>query len=184
MKNSDEDALISRAIAQDQQAFNDLFNKHWDAVFSYLLQRTQNEATAEEIAIETFAKSFDNIVSYNSKYNFQGWLITIAKNTQIDRYRKESNQQELEENIDDSEHLELASPNLNPEEHLISNQSLDRILLHIQNLKKEYRNILNLRYFEGMSYKEMGVVLDQPVNTIKVKLFRAKKMLASSIKNE
>ena len=53
-----------------------------------------------------------------------------------------------------------------------------------QNLKKEYRNILNLRYFEGMSYKEMGVVLDQPVNTIKVKLFRAKKMLASSIKNE
>ena len=105
MKNSDEDALISRAIAYDQQAFNDLFNKHWDAVFSYLLQRTQNEAIAEEIAIETFAKSFDNIVSYNSKYNFQGWLIIIAKNTQIDRYREESNQQELEENIDDSEHL-------------------------------------------------------------------------------
>ncbi|MDB4612777.1 sigma-70 family RNA polymerase sigma factor, partial [Flavobacteriaceae bacterium] len=66
-----------------------------------------------------------------------------------------------------------------PEELMISNQDLDLILRHIKSLKIEYRTILRLRYFEDLSYKEIEAQLGESASTVRVKLFRAKKMLAT-----
>jgi RNA polymerase sigma-70 factor (ECF subfamily) len=62
---------------------------------------------------------------------------------------------------------------------MISNQDLDLILRHIKSLKIEYRTILRLRYFEDLSYKEIEAQLGESASTVRVKLFRAKKMLAT-----
>ena len=72
----------------------------------------------------------------------------------------------------------------NPEELMIANQNLDQILEHIKSMKKEFRNLIKMRYFEDMSFKEMETILNQSQNTIRVKLFRAKKMLANLLKGE
>ena len=62
---------------------------------------------------------------------------------------------------------------------MISNQDLDLILTHVKSLKTEYRTILKMRYFEDLSYKEIETQLGESSSTVRVKLFRAKKMLAS-----
>lgn len=56
---------------------------------------------------------------------------------------------------------------------------MDHILEHIQSMKEEYRNLIRMRYFENLSLREIEVLLQEPATTIRVKLFRAKKMLAN-----
>ena len=67
---------------------------------------------------------------------------------------------------------------------MIANQNLEKILYYIKSMKKEYRNLLRMRYFEDLSLKEIEDKLDEPPTTIRVKLFRAKKMLANMLESE
>ena len=67
---------------------------------------------------------------------------------------------------------------------MIIDQNLDEILFAIKSLKNEYRKILQLRFFEDKSYKAISKIMNQPLNTVKVKILRAKKVLAEKLKNE
>ena len=67
---------------------------------------------------------------------------------------------------------------------MIENQNLELVLTLIKSLKKEYRIILKLRYFEDLSYKEIEEKLNESASTVRVKIFRAKKMLASLLKKD
>ena len=88
MKKIVENEVIKKAKKNDQNAFNILFNSYWDAVYSFLNSRVSNTNLAEELAIETFAKAFDRLYSFNENQPFVAWILTIAKNHHIDRYRK------------------------------------------------------------------------------------------------
>ena len=181
MDSFDYKSEIEKAKRNDQKAFNQLFDIFWDPLFNFLLKRTNNKNKAEEIAIESFAKAFDNLDSYNFNYDFKNWLFSIAKNHHIDQYRKKNVLDKFTSNIDDPIHSDLISLNYNPEDELINTQKIENILSHIKKLKKDYRILIKMRYFEGMTYKEMEEKINTPLNTIKVKLFRAKKILIQSI---
>ena len=181
MDSFDYKSKIEKAKKNDQKAFNQLFDIFWDPLFNFLLKRTNNKNKAEEIAIESFAKAFDNLDSYNFNYDFKNWLFSIAKNHNIDQYRKKNILDKFTSNIDDPIHSDLISLNYNPEDELINTQKIENILSHIKKLKKDYRILIKMRYFEGMTYKEMEEKINTPLNTIKVKLFRAKKILIQSI---
>ncbi len=184
MDSFDYKNVIEKAKKNDQKAYNQLFDIFWDSLFNFLLKRTNNKNQAEELSIETFAKAFDNLNSYNKKFNFKNWLFSIAKNHHIDHYRKKNVLDKLTSNIDDPLHSDLISLTQNPEDQLINTQNIESILSHLKNLKKDYRVLLKLRYFEGMAYKEIEKKLNVPLNTVKVKLFRAKKILIQSIEKD
>jgi RNA polymerase sigma factor (sigma-70 family) len=176
--------IISQAQQGSQRAFNALFDAHWDTVFRFLFQRTQNELLADELAMETFAKAFDNIQSYKSDFSFNTWLLTIAKNNQIDQIRKIKNYPLTPtEDLDGlSQKHENASPS--PEEIFIQQQQSDKLLMRIKNLPETYRTILRLRYFDGLNYQQIEKKLNLTPSLVKVRLFRAKKMLAQAIAND
>ena len=184
MNTIEVNECILRARKNDQTAYNTIFNFYWDSVFSYLLQRTSNENEAEEIAIETFTKAFDRLDLYDSDQPFISWIITVAKNHHIDRYRRSKNFKisYVEDEIDLS--FTLQSESLSPEELMISDQNLDHLLKQIRLLKKQYRSLLILRYFENKSLKEIEAEIKEPASRIRVKLFRAKKMLATLLERE
>ena len=180
----EEKSLIFKAKKNDQKAFNILFNKNWDYLYNFQLKRVGNNQIAEEISIETFAKAFDKLESFNNKYKFKTWLITISKNLHLDQLRKEKTKSFNPEVIIEDPSNILIDSNPSPEEGMIIDQSLDQILLTIKSLKNEYRQILQLRFFEDRSYKAISKIMNQPLNTIKVKILRAKKILAEKLKNE
>ena len=184
MNTIEVNECILKARKNDQTAYNTIFNFYWDSVFSYLLQRTSNENEAEEIAIETFTKAFDRLDLYDSDQPFISWIITLAKNHHIDRYRRLKNFKisYVEDEIDLS--YTLQSESLSPEELMISDQNLDHLLKQIRLLKKQYRSLLILRYFENKSLKEIEAEIKEPASRIRVKLFRAKKMLATLLERE
>ena len=79
---------INLAKENNQNAFSYLLNKYWDDVYNFQLKRIKNESNAEDITIESFSKAFEKINTYNDKYLFKTWLITISKNLHIDQVRK------------------------------------------------------------------------------------------------
>jgi len=174
---------ISLAIEGDQTAFTFLLNHFWNEVFNFILKRTSNEADAEDITIETFAKAFDKLISYNEKYAFNTWLIAIAKNVHIDLIRKRKNAHFLELNNDDEEqyYKNIADETPSIEDELIRKQNLNTLLNLIKQLKPHYQEVIQLRYFQELSYNEIAEILEEPLNNVKIKLLRARKLLLEII---
>lgn len=178
-----EEAIL-RAKKNDQKAFNYLLDIYWDDVYGFQLKRTHNENDAEDITIQTFSKAFDKIDTFDEKYTFKTWLITISKNIHIDLLRKEKNSITHIISKDDREVFQVADESPSAEDKLITEQHLAKLLRDIKKLKPHYQEVINLRYFQELSYKEISKELDEPMNNVKVKLLRAKKLLAEIIREK
>ena len=173
---------IQKAILGDQVAFTFLLDFYWNEVYGYMLKRTENETDTDDIVIETFAKAFDKISTYNPEFGFNTWLITIAKNVHIDMLRKKKSALFLEITDDeDSIANQILDETPTVEDKLITEQNLSKLLQQIKKLKPAYQEVIQLRYFQEMTYQEMAEQLNEPLNNIKIKLLRAKKLLAEII---
>ncbi|MDO5979947.1 RNA polymerase sigma factor [Flavivirga spongiicola] len=173
---------IKRAKENDQKAFNYLLDLFWDDVYGFQLKRVQNENDAEDITIQTFSKAFDKIGTFDDNYKFKTWLITISKNIHIDLLRKEKNSISQIVSNDDKSVYQILDESPSPEDILITDQHLAKLLRDIKKLKPRYQEVINLRYFQELSYKEICQKLGEPINNVKVKLLRAKKLLAEIIR--
>ncbi len=148
-----------------------------------MLVRTENEADTDDITIETFAKAFEKIKTYNPEFQFNTWLIAIAKNVHVDMIRKRKSSPFITlDNIENSEFLNLPDTSLSAEDELIQEQNLARLLQYIKELKPHYQEVIQLRYFQEMSYQEIADKLEQPLSNVKIRILRAKNLLAEIIR--
>ena len=161
-------------------SFDNLLNSNWDYVYNYLLKKTSNEYISEEITIKSFSKAFEKIKMYDSKYNFKTWLISIAKNNYSDYLKKKK----LLFKEVNSQKIESIVSEINPEQDLINRENYDNLNSKIDELKPMYRDMIKYRYLEDLSIQEISKKLNQPVNTVKIKIFRAKKLLSDKLKSE
>ncbi|MBC7606573.1 MAG: sigma-70 family RNA polymerase sigma factor [Burkholderiales bacterium] len=176
---------IEKAKRGDQFAFTFLLNHYWNEVYGFMLKRTENETNAEDITIETFAKAFDKIASYNSEFQFNTWLIAIAKNVHIDLLRKKKSSLFIDiTDEEDYQAYNVADTSPSAEDVLITEQNLSQLLQYIKELKPHYQEVIQLRYFQELSYQEIADQLGEPLNNVKIKLLRAKKLLAEIIQKK
>ncbi|MCB0372365.1 MAG: sigma-70 family RNA polymerase sigma factor [Muricauda sp.] len=175
---------IKRAREGNQIAFSTLLDTFWNDVYGFQLLRTKNENDAEDITIRTFSRAFDKIDTFDESYEFKTWLITISKNLHVDliRKRKKNLLGEMDSRGDEVKKVLDETPTV--EDRLITEQNLANLLQDIKKLKPHYQKVINLRYFHEMSYADIAKELNEPVNNIKVKLLRAKKLLAEIIKKK
>lgn len=172
---------ISKAKQNNQVAFNFLLDTFWNDVYAFQLKRTENENDAEDITIQTFSKAFDKIDTFDDNYKFKTWLITISKNIHIDLVRKQKKIIQNTSKDNDEHYFEIIDDSPTPEDKIITEQNLANLLRDIKKLKPHYQKVINLRYFQELSYKEISEELNEPINNVKVKLLRAKKLLAAII---
>jgi RNA polymerase sigma factor (sigma-70 family) len=173
--------LITKAKSNDQFAFKSLLELFWNDVYMFLLNKTGNENNAEDLTLQTFSKAFNKIHQYNSDYPFKTWIISISRNLFIDNYRKNKKDILVLEDANSKEFLELTNEEQLNEDHLINEQNLANLLSAIKQLKPHYQKVIQLRFFQEYSYKEIAEELEEPINNIKVKLLRAKKLLLDSL---
>jgi RNA polymerase sigma-70 factor, ECF subfamily len=174
---------IGKAKEGDQKSFSFLLNTFWNNVYSFQMLRTKDENEAEDITIRTFTKAFDKIASFDESYEFKTWLITISKNIHIDLLRKQKSRViHQSQHEEESGLYELPDDAPTAEDKLIKEQNLASLLEDIKKLKPHYQQVINLRYFQELTYEEISNELHEPLNSIKVKLLRARKLLAEVIK--
>ena len=177
--------FIEKAKLGDQIAFTYLLDHYWNEVYGFMLKRTENETVAEDISIETFAKAFDKIASYNNEFQFNTWLIAIAKNVHIDLLRKKKSSHFIEiTDEEDQQAYNVADSSPSAEDDLISEQNLSRLLQFIKELKPNYQEVIQMRYFQELTYQEIADKIGEPLSNVKIKLLRAKKLLAAIIEGK
>ena len=173
---------ITLAKSGNQAAFRFLLDHFWNEVYGFQLKRVNDEYEAEDITIETFSKAFDKIDSFDPKYALNTWLITISKHIQIDKSRKKkASIHSRTTDTDDERVHRIADISPTPEDKLITEQNLAELLQFIKQLKPHYQDVINLRYFQEMSYNEIAEYLEEPLSNVKVRLLRAKKLLSEII---
>lgn len=172
--------VISRAKKGDQNAFTFLLNTFWKDVYRFQFSKSGNEDDAEDITIKTFARAFDKLDTYDEQYSFKNWLITISSNIFVDHTRSKRTET-ISIHKERSKVHGIVDEKPSPDDLLIQEQNLLQLKNYIQQLKPHYQQMIHLRYFQDLSYKEMAETLGEPLNNIKVKLMRAKKILSEVI---
>ena len=179
--------LVKKALEEnDRTAYAELMDNYRDSIYFMLLKMTNNKDDAEDLTIEAFGKAFKKLEQYTPNYAFSTWLFKIASNNCIDFIRKKKqNVYSLDQEFDDSPGSSLSrsisGSELNPEEALINEQKIKIMREVVEKLKPHYRILIELRYFQELSYEEIAEQLNLPMGTVKAKLFRARDFLYNII---
>lgn len=170
----EEFEMIRKSLDGDTSQFAFLFNRYHDRIKEFLVKLSGNEFDSNDLLQDTFLKAYLNLAKYNKEYTFIQWLYTIARNTFIDHARRKAVKETLL--IFDSALLvDLVGDN--PEEIMIALDRQKSIEKKIESLDKNSRTIIELRYFNGLSYEEIAERLNIPIGSVKNRLFRAKEKL-------
>jgi RNA polymerase sigma-70 factor (ECF subfamily) len=171
--------LVQRALGGSQQAYAALFERHRSAIFHFVSQRTRDSLDARDLTMEAFEKAFGKLSAYAPTHAFSTWLFKIALNHCIDRSRRKRQDYLNDPNWESLRALRDEA--LNAEEYLLRQERIQLVNSGLQQLNERYRRMLELRYYEEMSYEEISERLGVPLGTVKAQLFRAKSLLAAAL---
>lgn len=173
----------------DQRAYADLMRYYREPIYLMLLRMTHSPVDADDLTIEAFGKAFRQLSSYTPQNTFATWLFSIASNHGIDFIRRQHmrlvplNSMSVTDE-DDAYEYPFPSDDPTPEEELITRQR-DKIVRDlVDRLAPRYRRIVNMRYFDELSYEEISKQLNIPLGTVKIQLRRARLLLAEIIKSQ
>lgn len=179
--------LIDRIKDRDQLAYAKLMEKYKRSIFFTVLKMVNNKDDADDLTMEAFTKAFRNLENYDYQYAFSTWLFKIATNNTIDFIRKKrllttSLDKKIGSDDDDNKSSGLgdliSDDKLGPEEEFIKKQRSKLMRELVQELNPKYRELIELRFFKEKKYEEIAKDLNVPLGTVKVRLSRAKDLLA------
>jgi len=160
--------LVQAYIKGDHSAIEVLINRHRSKVYTYILLTIKNHPLAEDLFQETFIKVIQSLRAgkYKDNGKFLSWVIRIAHNLIIDHFRKEKQMNSISN--DDSEVDLFNSKKLsdeNIEELIINSQIKSEIRTLINELPDDQREVVLLRHYGGLSFKEIADQTDVSINT-------------------
>ncbi len=174
--------LVKSAIAGCQRAYATLMDRYQKSVYHTIYQRVKNRDDAEDLTLEAFGKAFHKLPTYAPRFAFSTWLFKIAINNCIDHIRKKRLQfQSIDDVIEPGSSYDYAN-NLranirNPEDEMMRQQRLKMVNQVVPQLSDKYKLMIQLRFWEEMSYEEIANELEIPLGTVKAQLYRAKESL-------
>lgn len=181
--------LIRSALdTGNQKAYAELMGRYRDSVYFMLLKMVNNKDDADDLTIEAFGKAFKRLSQYTPNYAFSTWLFKIASNNAIDFIRRKkmvtfSIDRTFENDEGGEMNMDIKAEGLNPEESVMKKQKIKHMHEIVEKLKPRYRVLVEMRYFEELSYEEIAEKLELPLGTVKAQLFRAREFLANIMKN-
>jgi RNA polymerase sigma factor (sigma-70 family) len=174
--------LVLSAIDGNQKSYATLMDRYRNSIFHMMMKMVNNREDADDLTLEAFGKAFNKLPSYAPRYAFSTWLFKIAINNCIDHIRKKrlkmlSIDDPIEHDGENNYSTNIRSTALDPEEQFIREQRLKLMRTVLNKLNLKYRLMIELRFFEELSYDEIAQELDIPLGTVKAQLFRAKEIL-------
>ena len=159
--------LISNYLSGDENSLELLIKRYLKYIYNFIYKNVGDQASAEDITQEVFIKVWKNIRKFDQKKNFKPWIFQIAKNASVDflrkkkaipfsRFENKKGQNILVETI-------IAKPS-----NLLENLCDKRTLaVAMYGLTDKEQRLINLRYNDGMSFKEIAEMFQESINTVK-----------------
>ncbi len=170
-----EEELVHRA-RNDPQAFGELYKEYHDSIFGYILKRTANVVTAQDITSEVFLKALENIKHFHWRdIPFSAWLYQIAGHEITNGHRENKRRQLLLEELKHSTSelkTSLETETSEAEDQFKKYGDFLSIHTYISNLPAKYQEVIVLRFFEKKQAKDIRVILGKKEGTIRSLLHR------------
>lgn len=160
--------LVELYAAGNNEAFDVLLDRHQGKLFSYILFIVHNEELANDIFQETFVKAIMMIQQrrYVESGRFLSWLMRIAHNMIIDLFRQEKNENTVSDHeVDYDLFNDIRFSELNVENRLVKDQTLDDVRMMVEHLPQNQKEIVYMRYYQEMSFREIAEVTGVSINT-------------------
>jgi RNA polymerase sigma factor (sigma-70 family) len=171
-----EKEIIDRVLSGDQQAFAGLVAQYQNYVFTLVLRMIKSREDAEEVAQDVFIKAYRSLKDFRGDSKFSTWLYTIANTTSITFLRKKK----LDiQSLDNEQVFEVAdSVDSGFRANLVEQKSKKEMVYHaVSMLSSEDAEVITLFYQHEQNLQEIGKILGQEPNTVKVRLHRARTRL-------
>ena len=184
MKKNEFIDIVEQAKAGNKNAFKALYEEYYDRLYFFVLKNVDSKEAAEDITQDTFLKSMEKIDSLEKPENYVSWLHSIAYNKCTDMFR--SRKSDVYFDTDEEFEAAMESHSLNepimvPEDYATDKDRARQLKAMIDSLKPDMKSALILYYYNDMNLADVAKTMGIPENTVKQKLFRARKKLKSKI---
>ena len=179
-----DEQLVRLVLSGSEDAFRDLVRRYQRPVYALILRMVRDAADAEELAQEVFIKAYRALDRFDRSKKFSSWLFKIAHNTAIDRLRRKSLQTvPLETDRDEPDPIAvLRDPRAgDPAARAESGELAAAFEAALGRLRPAYREVMILRFQEGLAYDEIAEVTGLALGTVKTHLHRARKAMADEL---
>jgi RNA polymerase sigma-70 factor, ECF subfamily len=184
-----DEAVVARILSGDEEQFGLLVRRYQTRLHAHVTKMIGHRDDALDLTQEIFLKVFQALPRFNPEYKFSTWLFRIAGNAAIDHLRRkrpkivplEIPDPEAQGRVSSTEY---SSSDLDPFGALRNVERGRAISRAIADLPLEFRELIALRHFAGLSYEEIAEVKEMPLGTVKNKLFRARAVLKERLAGE
>lgn len=165
--------LVGFAGQGDERGFEMLVERYLSTVYKFAYRYMGNQDDASDVAQETFIKAWKHLKRFDSEKNFKTWILAIAKNTALDALKKKrpvlfSAIEDGEGDVDAFLAPYVVATDL-PQVLAENKETALRVNLALETLPPSHRMIFNLRYGEHLKFKEIALIVDEPIDTVKSK---------------
>ena len=163
---SDQD-LVKLYLNGSEIAFETLIRKHKDKVFAFILSKIKNYNLAHDVFQDTFIKVINSLKrgKYNEEGKFVPWVMRIAHNLVIDHFRRQKKTRSIAPTDDFDIFDVISNEEKNAEENMITDQITSDVRKLIEELPEDQKEVLKMRYYRDMSFKEIAEITDVSINT-------------------
>ena len=179
MTREEERAVIERVLSGDGQAFEALVKANEKGVYNLALRMLGNAQDALDASQEAFFKAYKALGNFRGDSKFSVWLYRLTSNVCLDMLRKAGRYDETSLTGEDEEDLPLPDSRFDPQAALERSEVRRAVREGLDSLDPIFRQALVLRDVSGLSYDEIGQVLDTEPGTVKSRIFRARRKLAA-----
>jgi len=179
-----DERLVELALDGDEEAFGLLVRRYQRRLTAFLSQLVGDLELARELSQEAFVRAWSALSRFDPRYRFSTWLFRIAHNLGIDQLRRRRLKTvSLYRTDAEGDEVEVIVPDAkkDPLGHLENHALASELRQVIDELRPEYRELVLLRHFAGLSYQEIADFKEMPLGTVKNKLFRAHSVLRKAL---
>lgn len=176
MTPTDEELFLRYRSADDEEAFEDLYDRYGSAIYRFLRRLIRDSVAAEDLTQQTFLRVHEARASFDPRRSFRTWIFTIARRLAINWLQHSA--RNLESQLTDAP---LASPS--PEEQTLMGLELARVERALAELPTAEAEVLVLRKFEGMPFAEIATVLGCSVGAVKMRAHRGLLRLEAALRH-
>jgi RNA polymerase sigma-70 factor (ECF subfamily) len=181
VKNDLDPAIVRRACEGDEHAFRVIVETHGRAVYNIAYRYAADRDAAFDLSQEIFLHAHKNLSRYDRARPFEPWFFRVAMNFAMNWVR---GRRKGEVSLDSFEGDATPAVDENPPgERIERAEEALKVRAAVSALPEPYRQIVALRYLEGMSLEEVGEILELPEGTVKNRLFRARDMLKERLEH-
>lgn len=164
--------LVARAIERDREAFGTLYDRYFERIYRYVRLKLGDGVEAEDLTATVFLNAWRSIETFapQGDNSFLAWIFRLAHNALIDQYRR---RREITPLQDVEEYHLPTDTTFNPEHVLDRGLTIAELSRALQTLTEEQREVVLLRFVEGLSAREVGQIMNKQEGTVRGMQFRA-----------